>query len=62
MTKQALTCSSRIEFGDRGDGSCTFHCQLIQGHEGNHKESSDGDGGVHYEVEWASAPGELEQP
>jgi hypothetical protein len=32
-------CKAKIRFGDDyGDNSSTFHCQLEEGHEGEHKE------------------------
>ena len=32
-------CLSIARFGDDyGDNSCTFHCQLPKGHEGDHEE------------------------
>lgn len=33
------TCKAIMEFGDDfGDNSCTFHCQLEEGHPGKHRE------------------------
>lgn len=33
-------CKAIIIFADDyGDNECTFHCELKEGHEGNHKES-----------------------
>jgi hypothetical protein len=35
-------CSAIIRFGDDyGDNSTTFHCQLEEGHEGQHSEQGD---------------------
>jgi len=36
------SCSATIEFGDDfGDNETTFHCSLLDGHDGNHIEEGD---------------------
>lgn len=37
-----MKCTATIKFGDDyGDNSSTFHCQLEEGHEGQHQEIGD---------------------
>lgn len=49
-------CEATIEFGDdQGDNYTTFHCQLEDGHDGEHKEIGDmGYGGknIPYTLTW----------
>jgi len=46
-------CQAIIEFGDDlGDNSCTFHCQLPEGHAGKHRELGKIDGEYPYVLEW----------
>lgn len=45
-------CNCRMVFGDDyGDNTCTFHCELIKGHRGNHRETGVLKGNS-YVVEW----------
>jgi hypothetical protein len=47
------TCNATIEFGDDyGDNETTFHCQLPDGHEGEHRESGNMYGKQAYELTW----------
>ncbi len=40
--KESSTCDEPIAFGDDyGDNETTFHCQLPEGHPGDHEESGD---------------------
>jgi hypothetical protein len=53
MATEETQCPATIEFGDDyGDNTTTFHCQLPEGHEGDHFE----DGvqyGIHpYALRW----------
>ncbi|MCK4665080.1 MAG: hypothetical protein KAT68_19585 [Bacteroidales bacterium] len=35
-------CKEIIEFGDDfGENSCTFHCELIKNHKGNHRATGE---------------------
>lgn len=46
------TCGKTIEFGDDyGDNSCTFSCELQNGHDGQHRETGDIDGSK-YTLYW----------
>ena len=48
-------CKAIVEFGDDyGDNSCTFHCELEEGHEGLHTETGSMYDKFPYTVTWES--------
>ena len=49
-------CKALIIFGDDyGDNTCTFHCQLPEGHEGPHQEKGEMYGKYPYCLMWEKA-------
>lgn len=42
FSKKTEKCNATIKFGDDfGDNETTFHCQLKEGHRGEHEECGD---------------------
>ena len=56
-------CNAIIQFGDDyGDNCATFHCRLLKGHKGKHKETGDmGDEkmAIPYLLEWEGSNEDL---
>jgi hypothetical protein len=46
-------CKSTVVFGDdHGDNCCTFHCELEEGHEGDHRETGTRSEAWPYDLTW----------